>query len=763
MNFYKHRAFALIITVGMLIYAVSAFVDGWLRIGFGVLIILLSLATILFLRRKKDFRICGIPSTLFFALLCVVLLISLLITHAYYDRHEAYYRTLDNNTELHKLSGEIISIENETSFSGVYKIKLHRIDGKSISAIGLVSTDTVLNLRPGSVISFDGEFCPLEDFYEYRDVSRINLLADGCVFACRMDGEAVYHGKAGGLFLFFSELRENITSKISAYLDRDSAALSNALLLGEKDGLGRVYRDFTYTGTLHILALSGMHIVIIGGLLEKLMLTLKIGAVARRILTCIFMILYAALTGFQPSVVRTVIMLIITNVMYILRNGSDSVTSLFVACFMIISVNPPAIYDIGLQLSFFATLGVLLVSDITVPGEPSDTSDKYAEPLPFLPRHRKLLVSILAPFGAAIFIIPLQCIYFGEMSLLAIPSTLILSPIFNLLLSLLVPFLAFLLIGFDFICKPFGVIIEAVCHLSMKIAEFLAGFASLVSLKYPFAIVIIILFVVAVIVMMIKNVRGWGKAILAYILAVTLIVTGSAIYENTRKDIPSVSYTAYKSHDIFVLFSDGKSVIIDCTDGSSSAMYETMGILAENYFTSVDTLIFTRLNSRHINAARTLLSRRKVKSILIPDSDIDALGYAADNLALIAEEYGASLYVYDRNSETDLAYGNITLSIPKASKISRSTRVLPALKFTAGGDSLAYIGCAAWEDGYIRDYLSDCEHFIFGVNGPTFKGYDGSIDLDGAKFVFTADKELAEALSSYTDVTMDEQLDVTFK
>ena len=763
MNFYRGRPFALIITAGVLIYGFGAFVGTAFRIALGILIILLSFAAIIFSRRSKDSRILGIPSMLFCAALSAVLLISLLMTHAYYDRHEAYYRTFDDDTKLHELSGEIISVESENSFSSVYKIKLTEIDGEAVSATGLVSTDTSVNMGLGSIISFKGEFCPLEDFYEYRDVSRINLLADGCVFACRMEDTAVYSGKGGGLTVFFTELRENIVAKINTYLHRDSSALASALLLGEKDNLGRIHRDFTYTGTLHILALSGMHIVIICGLLERFLLRLKLGAAARRILCCIFMILYAALTGFQTSVVRSVLMLIIANTMYAFRNGIDRVTSLFIACFLIISANPPAIYDVGLQLSFSATLGVLLVTDIPAHNPVSDDFDKHTERAPFLFHHRKFLADLLAPFGAAIFIIPLQCVYFGEMSLSAIPATLILTTIFSLLLSLLVPFTALLLLGLDFICKPFALIIDAVCHLTMKIAEFLAEFSKLISLRYPFAVVIIILFVIAIIVMMVKNVRGWGKAVAAYIMAVALIVTGSAIYENARRDIPSVNYTAVKSNDIFVLFSDCKAVIIDCTDGSSSAMYEAMEILADNYFTSVDTLIFTRLNSRHINAARALLERRKVASILIPTSDVDTLSYTADRLYEFAEKYGAKLYVYNRNKEIGLTYGSLTLSIPKAVKISRSTRVLPALKFTVGGDILAYIGRAAWEDEYIRDYISDSEHLIFGVNGPVFKGYDGSIDLDRAKFVFTADEELSEALSPYTDVTVDKGLDITFK
>lgn len=763
MNFYRRRPFALIITVSMLIYLIGAFADGWIRMTLGGIIILFSFLLVVLLRRRKDFRICGIPSALFLTILSAVLLISLLITHAFYDVYESRYRNFGNSSEVLKITAEILSVENDTAFSSTYRIKLRKIGDERVSATGLVYTEESLNIRPGTLITFDGEFCPLEDFYGYKDMSRVNILAENCVFTCRMNGVAKSVGQVKSISSVLNELRQNISAKIALYLDRDSAALSKAVLLGERDGLGSIYRDFTYTGTLHILALSGMHIVIIGEFLEKLMLRFKIMASARRISVCIFMILYAALTGFPLSVVRAVLMLLISNLMYLFKKDIDKITSLFIACNLIILFNPPAIYDLGLQLSFFATLGVLLLTEIPIHERFHILLERHPGLSAFLYRYRRFFSSVLASFGAAIFVIPLQWLYFGEMSLLTIPSTLILSPIFNLLLNLLLPYLAFCILDFEFICRPLSAVITALCRLTAKIAEILADFSPLISLRYPFVPVIIIGFVLAIAVMMAKNVRGWYKAVIPYILAVTVTVAGAGIYEASRSHTPTVRYAAVKSNDIFVVLSAGKSVVIDCTDGSSSAMYEAMGILADNYSTSVDTLIFTRLNSKHINAARTLLAKRKVASIMIPSSDIDSPDYIADRLLEIAEEYGASMYVYSRNSETDLTYGSLTLSIPKAVKISRSTRVLPALKFTAGGDTLAYIGRAAWEDGYIRDFILGSEHYIFGVNGPVFKGYDGSIDLDSTKFVFTADSELAEALSPYTAVTVDESLCVTFK
>ncbi len=764
MNFYRRRPFALIITLSMLIYLMGAFADGWVRLTLGGAIILLTFLSLILLRRRKDFRICGIPSTLFFSALSVVLLIALLITHAYYDRYENYYRALGDNAEAGRLSAEIISVENETSFSNVYKIKLYEIDGISVSATGFVYTENAPGMSPGDRISFDGEFCPLEDFYGYRDVSRASLLEKGCVFTCIMDGDVNLIGKKNSVFLILAKLRDSITAKIAVHLDRDSAALSTALLLGERNSLGRVYRDFTYTGTLHILALSGMHIVIIGGLLEKLMLRFKIKAPVRRAAVCIFMILYTAVTGFLLSVVRAVLMLLIANLMYLFKKDSDGITSLFIALFLIVLFNPPAIYDYGLQLSFFATLGVLLLTEVPIHERFHIFLEKHQKLGMFLYRKRKFFSSVFASFGASIFVIPLQWLYFGEMSLFTIPATLILSPILNLLLTLLLPYLAFCVIDLEIICKPFAAVIAVLCHLSAKIAEILAYFSPLISLRYPFVPIIIIGFVIAIAVMMIKNVRGWHKAIIPYTLAVALIVTGAEIYEALRIHTPAVSYAAVKSNDIFGVFSGGKSIIIDCTNGSSSAMYHAMDILADGYSTSVDTLLLTKLTSRHIPAVKALVSRRKVQKIFIPSSEVNPIGHLITELSATAEEYGSEIIIYNRNKGVSFTLGDITVSLPKAVKISRSDRPLSAVKFTVGNDSLAYIGMSSWESEYIRLWASESEHFIFGVNGPVFKGFDSSILPESVKYIFTAGEDIADNLSEGdVPINIGNRLDIVFK
>jgi ComEC/Rec2-related protein len=150
---------------------------------------------------------------------------------------------------------------------------------------------------------------------------------------------------------------------LSAHLDGQELGIAQALILGDKSLLDNEIRNaFTATGSMHILAVSGLHI---GLILQLLLALIKLGARwINRSTALLFVILllwfYALMTGFSPSVIRAVFMFSVLTLTQMKGLQTSSINSLFFTAFIIVLWKPMYLFDIGFQLSYLAMLGIFL-------------------------------------------------------------------------------------------------------------------------------------------------------------------------------------------------------------------------------------------------------------------------------------------------------------------------------------------------------------------------------------------------------------------
>jgi competence protein ComEC len=143
-------------------------------------------------------------------------------------------------------------------------------------------------------------------------------------------------------------------------LGRPVAALLSALLLGDRAGVPEDdLQLFRSSGSLHVLALSGLHVGILFALLSALLFFLpnrrwRMAAAAALILPYLF------LTGASPSLLRAALMLLAAAVGLLLDRDAVPLNLLALAAAAILFLDPPAAYELSFQLSFLALLGILL-------------------------------------------------------------------------------------------------------------------------------------------------------------------------------------------------------------------------------------------------------------------------------------------------------------------------------------------------------------------------------------------------------------------
>ncbi|TXK50510.1 ComEC family competence protein [Pontibacter qinzhouensis] len=145
--------------------------------------------------------------------------------------------------------------------------------------------------------------------------------------------------------------------------ERREYGISTALVLGVKDDMDNAIRSaYSSTGTMHVLAVSGLHVGMIYlplSLLFKKFRRNKSQRVFGAVVIIGFLMLYAFLTGLSPSVQRAVLMFSLVTVAQAIRRKTNSYNTLAIAAFILLFLDPYYLFDVGFQLSFLAVLGIV--------------------------------------------------------------------------------------------------------------------------------------------------------------------------------------------------------------------------------------------------------------------------------------------------------------------------------------------------------------------------------------------------------------------
>jgi competence protein ComEC len=212
----------------------------------------------------------------------------------------------------------------------------------------------------------------------------------------------------------WGKLRQRIAAAQVKWLDVPAGPLVTAMVLGSDavDLPFDLHDRFVRVGLAHALAASGFQVSLI--LNALLSLTRKrLSAVAQSNLGAVALLIFLGLTGFQPAVVRSVVMG--TAVLIGLRTNRkiNPLSSLFIAGTLLLIINPLWIWDIGFELSFLATLGLIV------------TVEPLKQKLDWLPPTIADLITV--PLAATIWTLPIQLYVFKVFPLYSLPANILTS------------------------------------------------------------------------------------------------------------------------------------------------------------------------------------------------------------------------------------------------------------------------------------------------------------------------------------------------
>lgn len=209
--------------------------------------------------------------------------------------------------------------------------------------------------------------------------------------------------------------RSALLFQLGTLLPETQSSLIAGLMLGEKSGISdQVIADFKVCGISHLLAVSGLHTAFFAQMLLFLFLHLHIPRRLAHLLAAVGVLLFAALAGFTPSVSRAAVMTGLYLLGGMVFRQPDSLNSLGLAALIICAVNPCAAGGLGFQLSFLATLGIVMFCTPVS----RRLTDLFGGKL-HTRLARMVATSLAASASSLIFTMPVMLLAFGSVSLLS--------------------------------------------------------------------------------------------------------------------------------------------------------------------------------------------------------------------------------------------------------------------------------------------------------------------------------------------------------
>lgn len=339
-----------------------------------VLLILVSIGIHLYLRKKiqRSLQLAGSVS-----ILLLFFLLGITLTYARKDNLYASHfsqvldaeymvaRVLDVPQEKEKSVSCVVEI------SSVHKVSQHvKTQGK---AQVYIEKDTAsLSLHYGDYIIIKGRLNEITasnnpfqfDFKRYNAMT--SIFHNGYLQRERWRSMGV--NKVNPIYALGYTWQRVLQETFNHYFKDESVrGVAEAIVFGYKEDLNDDWLEaFSKTGTVHVLAVSGLHVGIIYTLLSYLLLlgsSKGRSRVIKSVVILFALFLYSLVTGFSPSVSRAAIMFATVIVAKAFQRKTNIYNTLSFACFILLLVNPLNIYNVGFQFSFLAVIGIVLYTD----------------------------------------------------------------------------------------------------------------------------------------------------------------------------------------------------------------------------------------------------------------------------------------------------------------------------------------------------------------------------------------------------------------
>ncbi|MBI3110402.1 MAG: DNA internalization-related competence protein ComEC/Rec2 [Ignavibacteriales bacterium] len=456
-----------------------------------------------------------------------------------------------------------------------------------------------------------GEF----DYGRYLALNEV----DGVVrVAKESDVEVLGVDESFSLSRMFQSTRNALLERIELFHSSSRGAFLKGILLAERGEIPlELKQSFVDTGTIHILAVSGLHVGVIAAIVHFIFGLLRFPRKGVVLATMLALLLYAGLTGAPPSVVRATIMAWVVLAGTFFERRGDVYNSIGFAALLILAYDPKQLLNVGFQLSFAAVLSIVALYPI-LERIIQRIPERFEELKIIDPALKLFAVSLAAQLGT----LPFTAYYFERVSIVALVANLVVVPIslanvslgfVTLLTSLISQVLAswFAIVNDVLIDFLYG-IVTAAANVPYAFLE-TAGLGTAFPLLYYLGLGSLFMLHLP------RVAVGWW---------ITLLVTANAFLYGSLFSGSKIVLTASlldvgQGDAILISLPNGKKVLVDAGPqgfGYDAGERIVAPFLKRQGVSSLDVVLVSHPHSDHLGGIRYLLEHFQVGTLVEADS-----------------------------------------------------------------------------------------------------------------------------------------------
>ncbi len=571
----------------------------------------------------------------------VALLGNFLFFHVRYERAQRYVG------ECVTVEGVVLERNSSLPYASGLEVQIERINGTRQPMRARLITEYASSLQSGD------RFCMTATGMAFEDEERFSALANGTLLKigcssykdCTVLSHDAKHPR-----VLFAKWNLALSTRLVYAVGGEEGALSAALLLGNRSFLSAdTVLHFKRSGISHLLALSGLHVSILCAFAEFFLRRIcRVPRIARAIAIPCLLLAYLAVTGASPSTVRAVCMVLVLYLAFILRMEYDSFTALSATLAGILTVTPYAVLDISMWMSFLAAASIVIFLPPLV--RLTERWERHRSK-PFQILHRVLiglLTAVCVGVSSNLALMWILASTFGEVSLLSLPMTMLLSV--PTTLALILSISALLFSGVE----PLSAVLRIPAAVMLEAARMGSDIKGgvIVLSKLDALVILLVLFTVLILLASLKVRRkGWFFLPLALAVAACLWTTGQVRLSN---DGVCLQYTMLEGNGSICVFSErGAAVAVDASDGSGQPAKAILKAMEEERCSELSDLFLTRYYNMESSYLRTLATQTRLRRLHLPIPTDDRERAIAQRLRQEGELHGV---------ETVFGVGEIGLS-----------------------------------------------------------------------------------------------------
>lgn len=530
-----------------------------------------------------------------------LIFISIGLIRIYFYKPESFIKT-----KINKLEGDVVSFESEESF--ILKINSEKF---------LVYKKGNFNLNPGDLIKVEGYLIDLykgnpheESFYIYNLTEGIK----GFFYAEKIN----IIKKDEGLI---SKIREKLYKNLEKF--GNLGEILKGFILGGRTVDSNIKEIFKYSGVIHVLAISGIHLSILAGVFSLILDPL---------IVILILFIYLIIILFPISALRAFFMYSFYLLGKKLKREVDTLNTLLFSAMILILINPINVISPSFLLTFISTLSIIMISE---------------------KMKNNILKFLITPSFITFGSFPVLIYFFPFFSLTTLISNIVFIPLISILLPIFFFFslISVILENIIILLKPPLILLE-------KLTLFFANLKiSSIGIKKPNLIFLVLFFILYFILILIfSNELNLKKTrILIIFISILLIVSFLYPYFYEFNRFKILFFDVGEGDSIFIKTPHNKTILID-GGGTSQKDRKSPGIkvldsLKRIGINEIDYLLFTHEDSDHIEGLLHIVKRENVKYLLYPHVPINSYGV---DLIKILEKKNTHIYKLKRGDDFEI-------------------------------------------------------------------------------------------------------------